>query len=96
MLEFLQKQLNDLTNDFIDSIRKNKKDDMEIISSIKGISSITSAHFMAEIKSIDRFENAKKLAAYAGIDPSIENLERCIPKGELVKKALSPLEDVFI
>ena len=91
MLEFLQKQLNDLTNDFIDSIRKNKKDDMEIISSIKGISSITSAHFMAEIKSIDRFENAKKLAAYAGIDPSIRKSGKMYSKGRISKKGSKSL-----
>ena len=91
MLRFLQEQLDDITNDFIDKINKNKKDDMDIISSIKGISHITSAHFLAEIKDIERFENHKKLSAYAGLDPAIKQSGSMYSRGKISKKGSKSL-----
>ncbi|MGA1863418.1 IS110 family transposase [Deferribacter thermophilus] len=91
MLKFLQNQLDDITDDFIDNIKNNKKDDMEIISSIKGISDITSAHFMAEIKDIERFENHRKLSAYAGLDPAIKESGKMYSRGRISKKGSKSL-----
>ena len=91
MLRFLQEQLDDITNDFIDKINKNKKDDMDIISSIKGISHITSAHFLAEIKDIERFENHKKLSAYAGLDPATKQSGSMYSRGKISKKGSKSL-----
>ena len=71
-LIFLNEQLDEITKIFIDEINKSKKDDIDIIKSIKGISDTTAAHFMSEIKDIDRFENKNKLIAYCGTDPSIK------------------------
>jgi len=86
MLRFLNQQIDEITENFLDEINKNKKDDLEIIKSIKGISDITSAHFLAEIKDIDRFENKRKLAAYAGIDPSIKQSGAMYSRGRISKK----------
>lgn len=91
MLKFLQNQLDDITDDFIDNIKNNKKDDMEIISSIKRISDITSAHFMAEIKDIERFENHRKLSAYAGLDPAIKELGKMYYRVRISKKGSKSL-----
>ena len=41
------------------------------ITSVSGIGDTTSALFLAQIRSIHRFENAKQLAAFAGIDPTL-------------------------
>lgn len=92
MLSFLNEKLDNITNDFIDKINQFKKDDMEILSSIKGISNITSAHFLAKIKDISRFQNSNKLSAYAGIDPSIKQSGSSInPKGRISKKGVKSL-----
>ncbi len=71
-LIFLNEQLDEITKIFIDEINKSKKEDIEIIKSIKGISDITAAHFISEIKDIERFENKNKLIAYCGTDPSVK------------------------
>lgn len=92
MLTFLNQKLDNITNDFINKINQFKKDDMEILSSIKGISNITSAHFLAEIKDINRFQNSNKLSAYAGIDPSIKQSGSTInSKGKITKKGSKSL-----
>lgn len=92
ILSFLNQKLDNITNDFIDKINQFKKDDMEILSSIKGISNITSAHFLSEIKDISRFQNSNKLSAYAGIDPSIKQSGSSInSKGKISKKGVKSL-----
>ncbi|MHB1647007.1 MAG: transposase [bacterium] len=53
------------------AINGSRKEDIEILKSIKGISDITASHFMAEIKDIAKFENRNKLIAFAGTDPGI-------------------------
>jgi transposase len=92
MLIFLNEQLEKLTFDFINRINSSKKDDMEIITSIKGISDITAAHFLSEVKDIKRFENRNKLSAYAGIDPSIKQSGSSInSNGRISKKGSKSL-----
>ena len=41
----------------------------ELLVSIPGIGELTAAKLLAEIQDVDRFQNAKQLAAYAGITP---------------------------
>ena len=43
----------------------------ELIQSIPGIGSKIAATILAEIGEIDRFDHAKKLVAFAGVDPSV-------------------------
>ncbi|MFD0681398.1 MULTISPECIES: IS110 family transposase, partial [unclassified Paenibacillus] len=43
----------------------------ELIQSIPGISTKIAATILAEIGEIDRFDHAKKLVAFAGVDPSV-------------------------
>ncbi|MHB1647093.1 MAG: IS110 family RNA-guided transposase [bacterium] len=70
-LKFLMKKIDDITKQFILAINGSRKEDIEILKSIKGISDITASHFMAEIKDIAKFENRNKLIAFAGTDPGI-------------------------
>lgn len=92
MLIFLNEQLENITNDFINRINSSKKDDMEIITSIKGISDTTAAHFISEVKDIKRFENRNKLSAYAGIDPAIKQSGSSIySNGRISKKGSKSL-----
>ena len=71
-LMFLNEQLEEITKVFTEKVNNSKKDDIDIIKSIKGISDITAAHFMCEIKNIDRFQNKNKLIAFCGTDPSVK------------------------
>lgn len=92
MLIFLNDKLEKISKEFIDKINKHKKDEMEIIKSIKGIGDNTAAHFLVEIRDIKRFENRNKLSAYAGIDPSIKQSGSSInSKGKISKKGSKSL-----
>lgn len=92
MLKFLNEQLEEITNEFINKINSSKKDEMEILTSIKGISNTTAGHFLAVVKDISRFENRNKLSAYAGIDPSFKQSGKSIfAKGPVSKKGSKSL-----
>ncbi len=86
MLLFLMEKMDKLTNTFIDAINQSNKDDMEIVSSIKGISDITASHFLAEIKTIERFESKSSLIAYAGTDPSVQQSGTRLHRGGRISK----------
>lgn len=51
------------------SIKKLKK--YHILQSIPGIGEKIAATIISEIGEIDRFNDAKKLVAFAGVDPSV-------------------------
>ena len=86
-IEFLEANLKEITDSFIDEIKKTNKDDLNIISSIKGISDITAAHFIAEVKDVKRFSTRNKLIAFAGTDPSIRQSGTSInSSGKISKK----------
>ena len=71
-LFFLEKQLKELESVFTEMIKDFFCDDIEIVSSIAGISEKLACRFIAEIEDISRFENAKKLISYAGTDPVVK------------------------
>jgi len=57
---------------FIDEISKISEKQINILSSIKGISKKLGSLFLAEIENIKKFANAKKLIKYAGTDPVVK------------------------
>jgi len=63
-LETEEKQLNALITE-----RAQTLPEVAIIASIPGISQLTAAGLMAEIKDISRFRNADSLASYGGVAP---------------------------
>ncbi len=86
-IEFLELNLKEITDSFIDQIKKSNHDDLNIISSIKGISDITACHFIAEVKDIKRFSTRNKLIAFAGTDPSIRQSGTSVnSNGKISKK----------
>jgi len=95
-LIFLNEQLEEINKVFIQQINNSKKDDIDIIKSIKGISDTTAAHFINEIKNIERFENKNKLIAYCGTDPSIKQSGSSIyRKGKISKKGSKSLRRIL-
>ena len=61
------------------------------ITSIPGIGNVLGAIILGEIGDIKRFSNARKLIAYAGLDPSVSQSGRVEGNGGKISKRGSPL-----
>jgi len=95
-LKFLLEELDKITTHFIKKIKERKEQDMEILTSVKGISDVTAAHFIAEIKDISRFDNRNKLIAFAGTDPAVKQSGTSLHKnGRITKKGSKALRRVI-
>jgi len=95
-LKFLLEELDKITTRFIKEIKERKEQDMEILTSVKGISDVTAAHFIAEIKDIARFDNRNKLIAFAGTDPAVKQSGTSLHKnGRITKKGSKALRRVI-
>jgi len=95
-LLFLMDKIDEITKQFTDIIDKTRKDDIEILTSIKGIGNTTASHFIAEIGDINRFKTKSKLIAYAGTDPSIKQSGSSINiRGKITKKGSKPVRRVL-
>lgn len=70
-LEWLDKQIDTLTKMIRDHINDdpNIKDKRAILDSIPGVGERTIAILLAFYANIDRFDNARQAAAFAGLDP---------------------------
>ena len=89
-LLFLLEKMEKIEKQFIDKI--NRRNDVDILTSIKGIGDITASYFIAEIGNIERFKNKKKLIAYIGTDPSITQSGSSINRrGRISKKGSKSL-----
>jgi transposase len=64
-ISLLEKELIKEANNFF-------KDDINIITSIKGISKQIASKIIAEIENINKLENFKKLVKFAGTDPVVK------------------------
>ncbi|QJR23017.1 Mobile element protein [Brevinematales bacterium NS] len=70
-LFFLQEHLEKLDAHIQSLALQAFPTEIQILTSVPGIGLVGAATFLAEIGSISRFENYKKLIAYAGLDPAI-------------------------
>lgn len=70
-LAYLDEQVNVLEKQIKELIdtHPNLKRQRDLLITIKGISDITAAKFLAEIPDIARFDSAAQLAAYVGVTP---------------------------
>jgi len=91
-LLFLLDKMEKIEKQFIDRINRSRRDDVDILTSIKGIGDITASYFIAEIGNIERFRNKRKLIAYIGTDPSIAQSGSSINRrGKISKKGSKSL-----
>ena len=72
---FLSSQIEDLTNEIFDYINNTSFSDtfnenLELLSSFKGIRKMTAITLLTEIGEIYNFFAAQKLVAFFGVDPS--------------------------
>jgi transposase len=70
-LEHLMKQRERITEALVEACQAMMIKDIEIITSIGGISDTTASAFLAEVGDYKGFPSYKHLVAFAGIDPSI-------------------------
>ena len=91
-LLFLLDKMEKIEKQFIDRINRSRRDDVDILTSIKGIGDVTASYFIAEIGNIERFRNKRKLIAYIGTDPSIAQSGSSINRrGKISKKGSKSL-----
>ncbi len=70
-IAFIDQQIDQLTQRIHDHIHQHPdlKKQQELLTSIPGIADLTAAKLLAEIPSLERFDGAPQLAAYAGLTP---------------------------
>jgi hypothetical protein len=70
LFHLIEKQ-EKITKALIEFCKSTRVEDLEILTSIKGISDKTGATFLAEIGRFHDFPSPKKIIAFAGIDPTL-------------------------
>lgn len=68
-IDLLMKNINDLLNS--NQLTSDIKRNFLLLTTIPGIGELTAMTLVSEIGDFNRFKNSKKLVAYLGIDPSI-------------------------
>jgi hypothetical protein len=94
-LFFLEPRINKLEEMLMDIIDKDQQEQMKLISSIKGISQRLAGLFLAEIKDIRNFPNAKKLIKYAGTDPVVKQSGKYKLRMSISKQGSSFLRNIL-
>ena len=70
-LLYLEEKKKRMTEVLVEACRSMRVDELDIITSVDGISSITGSTFLAELGDIQAFSSSKHVIAFAGLDPSI-------------------------
>jgi hypothetical protein len=71
-LEFLLAQAKKIAASFVREVERFFSREVEIVSSVPGISITLACRFVAEVGNIERFDNWKKVVKYAGTDPVVK------------------------
>jgi transposase len=82
----LQERLSEVTKLLIDLCQRTKREDLEILRSIRGVGPATAAPFLAEMGEAKNYSFHKKIIAYAGIDPSVHQSGKWIGMSKLSKR----------
>src|SRR5512139_218924 len=70
-LLYLEEKKGRITEALVETCRSMRVDELDIITSVDGISAITGSTFLAELGEIETFRSCKHVIAFAGLDPSI-------------------------
>lgn len=70
-LLYLEEKKGRITEVLVEACRSMRVDELDIITSVDGISAITGSTFLAELGDIEMFRSYKHVIAFAGLDPSI-------------------------
>ena len=70
-LLYLEQKQARITEVLVEACRSMRVDELDILTSVDGISAITGSTFLAELGDIGMFKSYKHVIAFAGLDPSI-------------------------
>ena len=85
-LEHLMKQRERITEALVETCQAMMIQDIEIITSIGGISDTTASAFLAEVGNFKVFPSYKHLIAFAGLDPSIHQSGKYEGRSKISKR----------
>jgi transposase len=87
LLFHLEDALQEITDMLIEMSRKLMEEDINIMTSIKGIGDKTAAHFLIEMGGdINQYECSGKIIAMAGLDPAVHQSGKHEGKGRITKR----------
>lgn len=91
-----EEHLQELTDILIELCQSRMQENIEILTSMKGIGGKTATNFLIEIGGdITQFESHKKVIAMAGIDPAIYQSGKLDKKGKISKRGNRHLRRVI-
>ncbi len=85
-LQHLERRRDELTLVLTKYCKSAVLEDLDIITSIKGIDNGTATSFLAEIGNIGKFGSYKKLVAFAGIEPTVHQSGKFEGKSKISKR----------
>ena len=87
LLLHLEDALQEITGMLIEMSRKLMEEDINIMTSIRGIGDKTAANFLVEMGGdINQFERSGKIIAMAGLDPAVYQSGKHEGKGRITKR----------
>lgn len=96
VLIHLESHLKELTAMMIDLCRSDMGDDIDIMTSLRGIGEQTATNFLVEMGGdIRKFKDHKKLIAMAGLDPAIYQSGKHDGQGRITKRGNRHLRRVI-
>jgi transposase len=96
LLLHLEDAMQEITVMLIDMTRQMMEEDINIMTSIRGIGDKTAANFLAEMGgSINQFERSGKIIAMAGLDPALYHSGKHEGKGRITKRGNRHLRRVI-
>jgi len=94
-LLYLEGKQKRITEALIEACRSMRVDELEIVTSVDGISAITGSTFLAELGEIETFKSYKHVIAFAGLDPSIHQSGQYMGMSRLSKRGNRHLRRVI-
>jgi len=92
----LEQHLQELTDILIELCRGKIQDEMEILTSMKGIGEKSAVNFLIEVGGdMKQFETHKKVIAMAGLDPALYQSGKIDRKGKISKRGNRHLKRVI-
>jgi transposase len=85
-LVHLQDRAEQMTKLMTELCKASMLQDLEIVTSIKGIKTKTAVPFLAEVGDIKNYSCYKKLIAFAGLDPSVRQSGKFVGQSKISKR----------
>jgi transposase len=85
-LVHLQERVEQMTKLMTALCKASMLEDLEIVTSIKGIKTKTAVPFLAEVGNIKNYSCYKKLIAFAGLDPSVRQSGKFVGQSKISKR----------